>query len=61
MAKGPCSGVGQSHEKENERERERPIFLGMHGKPTKLLHRACTTHKGTRHPLGEALKARVGK
>ena len=29
------------------RERERPIFLGLHRKPIKPLHRACTAHEGT--------------
>ena len=41
MAKGLCPGVGQSLKKESvekrgrqkEREREMPIFLGVHGKP----------------------------
>ena len=42
------------------RERERPIFLGLHRKPIKPLHRTCTAHKGTGRPLEEVLKAQVG-
>ena len=43
------------------RERERPIFLRLHGKPIKPLHRTCTAHEGTGHPLEEVLKAWAGK
>ena len=51
MAKGLCPGVGWSRGKENvekeeerDKDRERPIFLGVCGKPIKPLHRACTAH-----------------
>ena len=65
MAKGLCPGVGRSHGKESveERggERDRPIFVGLPGKPIKPLYRTCTVHEGTGRPLEEVLKARVGK
>ena len=68
MAKGLCPGVGQSLKKESvekreerKRERERPIFLGVCGKPIKPLHRACMAHEGTGRPLEEILKAQAGK
>jgi len=67
MAKGLCSGVGRSHEKESvekrgrERKRERPIFPGVRGKPIKPLFRACTTHEGAGRPLEEVWKAWAGK
>ena len=67
MAKGLCPGVGWSHEKESvekrgrERERERPIFLGVCGKQIKPLFRAGTTHEGAGRPLEEVLKAWAGK
>ena len=65
MAKGLCPGVGRSHEKESVektgRERERPIFLGVRGKPIRPLHRTCTAHEGTGHPPEEILKAQAGK
>ena len=69
MAKGLCPGVGQSLKKESvekrgrqkEREREMPIFLGVHGKPITPLHRVCTAHEGTECPLEEVLKDQVGK
>ena len=65
MAKALCPGVCRSRGKESVekrgRERERPIFLGLHGKPIKPLHRTCTAHEGTGHPLKEVLKAREGK
>ena len=69
MAKGLCPGVGQSLKKESvekrgrqkEREREMPIFLGVHGKPIMPLHRVCTAHEGTECPLEEVLKDQVGK
>ena len=55
-----------------KRERERPIFLRVHGKPIKPLHRVhgkpikplhrtCTAHEGTGHPLKEVLEALVVK
>ena len=44
-----------------KRERERPIFLRVHGKPIKPLHRTCTAHEGTGHPLKEVLEALVVK
>ena len=51
MPKGLCPGVGRSLKKESVekagRERERPIFLGVHGKPIKPFHRTCTAHEGT--------------
>ena len=59
MAKGLCPGVGQSQEKESvekagrERGRERPIFLVVHRKPIKPLHRTCTAHEGTGRSLKE--------
>ena len=65
MAKGLCPGVGQSHEEESVdktgRERERPIFLGVRGKPIKPLQKTCTAHEVTGHPLEKALKAWAGK
>ena len=67
MAKGLCPGIGRSLGKESaekrgrERERERPVFLGLCGKPIKPSHRTCTTHEGTGHPLEEILKVRAGK
>ena len=64
MAKGLRPGVGRSHGKESvekKEERERPIFLGLHGKPIKPLHRACTAHEGMGRPLEEVLKAQAGK
>ena len=59
MTKTLCPGFGQScrNESVEKRERERPIFLGVHGKSIKPLHR--TTHEGTGHPLEEVLKAQV--
>ena len=33
------------------KERKRLIFLGLHRKPIKPLHRACSVHEGLRHPL----------
>ena len=33
------------------KERKRLIFLGLHRKPVKPLHGACSVHKGLRHPL----------
>ena len=63
MAKGLCPGVGRSHGKESveKRERERPTFLGVCGKPIRPLHRTCTTHEGTGGALEEVFKARMGK
>ena len=65
MAKGLCPGVGGSHRKESVekrgRERERPIFLRLHGKPIKPLHRTCNSHKGTELRLKEVFKAGAGK
>ena len=53
------------------KERRRLIFLGLHRKPIKPLHGACSVHGGLRHPLdgGEGaesllervLEARAGK
>ena len=43
------------------RERERPIFLRLHGKPIKPLHRTCTAHEGIGRPLEEVLKTPAGK
>ena len=66
MAKGLCPGVGRSCRKESveKRGREREgetIFLGLHGKPIKPLHRTCNTHEGTERPLEEVFKAQAGK
>ena len=65
MAKGLCPGVGRSRGKESVekrgRERERPIFLGLHRKPIKPLHRTCTAHEGMGCPLKEVLKAQAGR
>ena len=66
MAKGLCPGVGRSCRKESveKRGREREgetIFLGLHGKPIKPLHRTSTTQEGTGCPLEEVLKVRAGK
>ena len=47
--------------RKRERERERPIFLGLFRKLVKPLHRTCTTHEGTGHPLKEVLKAQAEK
>ena len=33
------------------KERKRLIFLGLHRKPIKPLHRACSVHEGLRRPL----------
>ena len=44
-----------------KKERERAISPGSHGKPIKPIHRTCTTHEGTGHPLKEVLKARARK
>ena len=33
------------------KERKRLIFLGLHRKPIKPLHRACYVHRGLRRPL----------
>ena len=33
------------------KERKRLIFLGLHRKPMKSLHGACSIHEGLRHPL----------
>ena len=41
----------RKRERERERERERTIFFGLRGKPIKPLHRTCTSHEGTGHPL----------
>ena len=61
MAKGLSPGVGRSLRKESveKRERERAIFLRVHGKPIRPLHRACTAHEGTGHALEEVLTARA--
>ena len=63
MAKGLCPGVGRFRGKESieKRGRERPIFPGVHAKPTKPLHRASAAHEGTEHPLEEVLEARAEK
>ena len=65
MAKGLCPGVGWSHGKESVekrgRERKRPIFFGLRGKPIKLLHRTCTAPEGIGHPLEKVWKAWAGK
>ena len=53
--------VSRKRKCREKRKRERPIFLGLHGKPIKPLHRTCTAHEGTGHPLKEVLKAREGK
>ena len=49
MAKGLCPGVGQSLKKQcrenRKRERERPKFLRVCGKPIKPFYRACTAHE----------------
>ena len=34
------------------KERKRLIFLGLHRKPIKPLHGACSVHRGLRRPLG---------
>ena len=55
MAKALCPRAGWSRGKESVekrgrermRERERPIFLAVRGKPIKPLHRTYTAHKGT--------------
>ena len=46
---------------DEKKERERAISLGLRGKPIKPIHRTCTAHKGTGHPLKEVLKARGRK
>ena len=53
--------VKEKRKREKDRERGRPIFLGVYGKPIKPLHRACTAHEGTGYPLQEVLKAWAGK
>ena len=35
------------------KERKRLIFLGLHRKPIKPLHGACSVHEGLRRPLNE--------
>ena len=47
--------------RKREKERERPIFLRVHGKPVKPLYRACIAHEGAGRPLEEVLKVQVGK
>ena len=44
-----------------EREKERAVSLGLCGKPIKPMHRTCTTHDGTGHPLKEVFKAQARK
>ena len=44
-----------------KREKERAVYLGLHGKPIKPIHRTHTTHEGTGHPLKEVLKAQARK
>ena len=44
-----------------KREKERAVYLGLHGKPIKPIHRTHTTHAGTGHPLKEVLKAQARK
>ena len=63
MTKGLSPGVGPSRRKESaeKREKERPIFLRVHGKPVKPLHRTCTAHEGTGHSLEEVLTAHAEK
>ena len=46
-------------DEKKKKERERVVSLRLHGKPTKLMHRTCTTHEGTGRPLKEVLKAQV--
>ena len=36
---------------EKKVERKRLIFLGLHRKPIKPLHGACSVHEGLRRPL----------
>ena len=47
--------------KKREKERERAVSLGLHGKPIKPIYRTCTAHEGTGHPLKEVLKTRARK
>ena len=64
MAKDLCPRVGSISWKRKcreKRKRERPVFLGLCGKPIKPLHRAFTTQEGTGRPLEEVLKAWAGK
>ena len=51
----------QRKEGEREGQGERPIFLGLHGKPIKPLYRVCTAYEGTGNPLEEVLKAQAGR
>ena len=51
--------VSQERKCREKRERERAIFLRVHGKPIRPLHRACTAHEGTGHALEEVLTARA--
>ena len=46
---------------DEKRERERAVSLGLCGKPIKPMHRTCTAHEGTGHPLKEVLKAQARK
>ena len=48
-------------DEKKERKRERAVSLGLCGKPIKPIHRICTTHEGTGHPLKEVLKAQARK
>ena len=76
MAKGLCLGVGRSHGKENVEKRQcremrqgcgggrehgQAVFLWLHRKPIKPLHRVCTAQEGTGRPLEEVLKAQAGR
>ena len=49
MAKGLCPGFGQSCGKESveKRGREKPVFLGLRGKPIKPFH--WTSYHSGRH------------
>ena len=51
----------RERERERARERESTVSLGLLGKSIKLIHRTCTSHEGTGHPLKEVLKAQARK
>ena len=54
-------GRERERERERARERESTVSLGLLGKSIKLIHRTCTSHEGTGHPLKEVLKAQARK
>ena len=54
-------GPGNQSRLKRKREKERAVSLGLHGKPTKPMHRTCTAHKGSGHLLKEVLTTQARK